>query len=352
MQSLLTEWEALCSRSPALRFVDIGLRGFGQVMFQDNPLTGILFLAAIAWGSIVAGVPHVLLAGVLGVVASTLTAIWLERRQDGADGRTLRLQRRACRARARNLPRTRRRALDLCRAGRGGLDRGDAWNGERAQAVRGACAHSPICRGHLDHAARDFRLRRSLGRGAAGRRGRGALRAGGARLGWARSLSRGDASLDLAGVSESERRLRASLSCGSRRELRPCRAVRARRRDARGRRRARLRRGKRSRDPGPSRFQPGSDGDRAWRDFPQTEPEDDLIRSARRHLHGRRAGGAQRRSASLRAAGADSAVRSCLMDVLAARRAVPRTVQNRTEAVVMPSGRPRRRDRRGSRSRL
>jgi urea transporter len=77
VQSLLTEWEALCSRSPALRFVDIGLRGFGQVMFQDNPVTGVLFLAAIAWGSIVAGVPHVLLAGVLGVVASTLTAIWL-----------------------------------------------------------------------------------------------------------------------------------------------------------------------------------------------------------------------------------------------------------------------------------
>ncbi len=78
MPSLLTEWEALGSRSPALRFVDIGLRGFGQVMFQDNPLTGVLFLAAIGWGSITAGVPHVLPAGVLGVVASTLTAIWLE----------------------------------------------------------------------------------------------------------------------------------------------------------------------------------------------------------------------------------------------------------------------------------
>ena len=78
VQSLLTEWDALCLRSPALRFADIGLRGFGQVMFQDNPVTGIFFLAAIAWGSIVAGVPHVLLAGVLGVVASTLTAIWRE----------------------------------------------------------------------------------------------------------------------------------------------------------------------------------------------------------------------------------------------------------------------------------
>jgi urea transporter len=78
VQSLLEQWEALCSRFSALRFVDIGLRGFGQVMFQDNPLTGVLFLAAIAWGSVVAGVPHVLLAGVLGVVASTLTAIWLK----------------------------------------------------------------------------------------------------------------------------------------------------------------------------------------------------------------------------------------------------------------------------------
>jgi urea transporter len=78
VQSLLREWEARCSQSPALRFVDIGLRGFGQVMFQDNPLTGLLFLAAIAWGSIVAAVPRVLLAGVLGVVASTLTAIWLK----------------------------------------------------------------------------------------------------------------------------------------------------------------------------------------------------------------------------------------------------------------------------------
>jgi urea transporter len=78
VQSLLEKWEALCSQSSALRFVDIGLRGFAQVMFQDNPLTGVLFLAAIAWGSALAGVPDVLLAGILGVMASTLTAIWLK----------------------------------------------------------------------------------------------------------------------------------------------------------------------------------------------------------------------------------------------------------------------------------
>ena len=89
MESLLAQWEAACSRSPALRFVDITLRGFGQVMFQDNPLTGILFLAAIAWGSAVAGAPHVLAAGVLGVVASTLDRNLAQGGRSGAESRAL-----------------------------------------------------------------------------------------------------------------------------------------------------------------------------------------------------------------------------------------------------------------------
>ena len=60
-----------------MRFVDINLRGVGQVMFQNNPLTGALFLAAIGWGSYAAGVPQVAIAGVLAVVVATLTAQWL-----------------------------------------------------------------------------------------------------------------------------------------------------------------------------------------------------------------------------------------------------------------------------------
>ena len=70
-------WETLCAASPALRFVDISLRGVGQVMFQNNPLTGLLFLAAIAWGSFAAGAPEVFAAGVLAVVTATLAALWL-----------------------------------------------------------------------------------------------------------------------------------------------------------------------------------------------------------------------------------------------------------------------------------
>ena len=101
-------------------------------MFQDNPLTGALFLAAIAWGSIVAGAPHVLLAGVLGVVASTLTAIWLSADKTaltaglyGYNGVLVGLALATFVAPG-------GRALGLCRAGRRGLDRRDAWDGERA----------------------------------------------------------------------------------------------------------------------------------------------------------------------------------------------------------------------------
>jgi len=77
MNSLLSRWESLCASSGALRFVDINLRGIGQVMFQDHPLSGALFLAAVAWGSFAAGVPQVLFGGLVAVVAASVTACWL-----------------------------------------------------------------------------------------------------------------------------------------------------------------------------------------------------------------------------------------------------------------------------------
>jgi urea transporter len=77
MKRFIEQWEALCASSPILRFVDINLRGVGQVMFQDNPLTGLLFLAAIARGSFAARAPEVFIAGVIAVVTATLAALWL-----------------------------------------------------------------------------------------------------------------------------------------------------------------------------------------------------------------------------------------------------------------------------------
>jgi urea transporter len=77
VEKILAKWESLSASSGALRFLDINLRSTGQVMFQNNPVTGILFLAAIAWGSYAAGVPRVAIAGVLAVVVANLTAQWL-----------------------------------------------------------------------------------------------------------------------------------------------------------------------------------------------------------------------------------------------------------------------------------
>ena len=77
MKELLVWWKGLCSSSGSLRFVDRNLRGIGQVMFQDNPLSGLLFLIAIGWGSSAADVPQVAIGGLVGVLAATLMAQWL-----------------------------------------------------------------------------------------------------------------------------------------------------------------------------------------------------------------------------------------------------------------------------------
>jgi urea transporter len=78
MDAGLTWWRRACGASAALRFIDINLRGCGQVMFQDHPLTGALFVAAIAWGAFAAGTPEVLAGGLLGLVVATLSAMRLK----------------------------------------------------------------------------------------------------------------------------------------------------------------------------------------------------------------------------------------------------------------------------------
>ena len=84
MNSVLQSWARACDGSKLLRFVDLNLRGVGQVMFQDNPLSGLLFLVAIAWGAVAAGAVEVLVGCVLALLAATLMAMWLR-----ADARSL-----------------------------------------------------------------------------------------------------------------------------------------------------------------------------------------------------------------------------------------------------------------------
>ena len=78
MEGVLARWEDACAGSAALRFVDVCLRGVGQVMLQDNPLTGLLFLLAVAWGAFAAGAPYIFLGGLLGLIAATLMGYWVK----------------------------------------------------------------------------------------------------------------------------------------------------------------------------------------------------------------------------------------------------------------------------------
>jgi urea transporter len=72
-----TWWDGAVAREPA-RSVDTVLRGAGQVMFQDHPLTGLLFVVGIAWGAIHTGAWEVAVGAVVGVVVATITAALLD----------------------------------------------------------------------------------------------------------------------------------------------------------------------------------------------------------------------------------------------------------------------------------
>ena len=85
MSRSLAWWQGLSASSGVMRFVDRVLRGIGQVMFQDHPLSGLLFFIAIGWGSWAGGVPQVAVGGLVAVVAGTLTAQWLRVDESGLD---------------------------------------------------------------------------------------------------------------------------------------------------------------------------------------------------------------------------------------------------------------------------
>lgn len=70
-------WKNRCRSSTWHWFVDICLRGIAQVMLQNNPLTGALFLAAIIWASYAADAYRLAAAAIVAVIVATLTARWL-----------------------------------------------------------------------------------------------------------------------------------------------------------------------------------------------------------------------------------------------------------------------------------
>lgn len=84
MADTASGWTGLAARNPVASFIDINLRGAGQVIFQNNPLTGLLFIAAVLWGAVMAGAAQIAIGAIIALVIATVTAMIL-----GADAASL-----------------------------------------------------------------------------------------------------------------------------------------------------------------------------------------------------------------------------------------------------------------------
>ncbi|CAJ0557251.1 unnamed protein product, partial [Mesorhabditis spiculigera] len=77
MTTITKPWDDVVDKNVVLRFIDTNLKGSGQVMFQGNALTGLLFLVGIFWGAIAADTITVAIGAVVGLVVSTVTGMML-----------------------------------------------------------------------------------------------------------------------------------------------------------------------------------------------------------------------------------------------------------------------------------
>lgn len=78
MTDFARTWDGWSDRNPLVRFVDACLRGAAQVLLQNNPLTGLLILLAIAWGAFENGQPRVFGGALVGLLVGTATALVLQ----------------------------------------------------------------------------------------------------------------------------------------------------------------------------------------------------------------------------------------------------------------------------------
>lgn len=69
---LFLPWKHAAARGQVVGFIDTLLRGFGQVMFQNSPITGLCFLIGLCLGGWQFGI-----YGLVGTAASTLAARWI-----------------------------------------------------------------------------------------------------------------------------------------------------------------------------------------------------------------------------------------------------------------------------------
>ena len=72
-------WTRAANSNPILEFIDVTLRGSGQVIFMDNPLTGLLNFVARFVGAARGGTSfEVAIGSVIGTMVSTAMAYLLK----------------------------------------------------------------------------------------------------------------------------------------------------------------------------------------------------------------------------------------------------------------------------------
>lgn len=82
----LSGWAQLSNSNVFIEFIDTTLRGCAQVMFQNNPLTGLFFFIAILVGAYGEGNPAVAFGCVLGTAVATLTGLTMSDRASWRSG--------------------------------------------------------------------------------------------------------------------------------------------------------------------------------------------------------------------------------------------------------------------------
>jgi urea transporter len=74
---LLAPWDRQARGNPVVGAIDTLLRGAGQVMFQNNPVTGLLFLVGIFFNAITTDALPLGWGALIGLASSTLAAVVL-----------------------------------------------------------------------------------------------------------------------------------------------------------------------------------------------------------------------------------------------------------------------------------
>jgi len=78
--SISTKWDHFADSNGVIKFIDVTLRGCAQVMFQNNPLTGLIFFIAIFIAAYGEGNPAAAYGCVLGTLIATFTGRFLRDR--------------------------------------------------------------------------------------------------------------------------------------------------------------------------------------------------------------------------------------------------------------------------------